>query len=39
MDSKRQLTAIKNRDWSSKTQRENAKYVRAKLEMLGYKPT
>ena len=36
MDSKRQLTAIKNRDWSSKTQRENAKYVRAKLEMLGY---
>ena len=36
MNSKRQLTAIKNRDWSSKTQRENAKYVRAKLEMLGY---
>ena len=36
MDSKRQLTAIKNRDWSSKTQRENAKYVKAKLEMLGY---
>ena len=36
MDSKRQLTAIKNRDWSSKTQKENAKYVRAKLEMLGY---
>ena len=36
MDSKRQLTAIKNRDWSSKTQRENAKYVRSKLEMLGY---
>ena len=36
MDSKRQLTAIKNRNWSSKTQRENAKYVRAKLEMLGY---
>lgn len=37
MNSKRQLTAIKNRDWSSKTQKENAKYVRAKLEMLGYK--
>ena len=36
MNSKRQLTAIKNRDWSSKTQKENAKYVRAKLEMLGY---
>ena len=36
MDSKRQLNAIKNRDWSSKTQKENAKYVRAKLEMLGY---
>ena len=33
MDSKRQLTAIKNRDWSSKTQRENAKYVRAKLNV------
>ena len=37
MDSKRQLTAIKNRDWSSKTQRENAKYLRNKLDMLGYK--
>ena len=36
MVSKRQLNAIKNRDWSSKTQKENAKYVRAKLEMLGY---
>ena len=35
MNSKRQLTAIKNRDWSSKTQRENAKYVKSKLEMLG----
>lgn len=37
MDSKRQLTAMKNRDWSSKTQRENAKYLRNKLDMLGYK--
>ena len=36
MNSKRQLTAIKNRNWTSKSERENAKYVRAKLEMLGY---
>ena len=37
MNSKRQLLAINNRDWSSKTQKENAKYVKSKLEMLGYK--
>ena len=37
MDIKRQLSAIKNRDWSSKTQKENAKYVKSKLDMLGYK--
>ena len=36
MNSKRQLLSIKNRDWSSKTQKENAKYVKSKLEMLGY---
>lgn len=34
---KRQISAIKNRDWSSKTQKENAKYVKSKLKMLGYK--
>lgn len=37
MNSKRQISAINNRDWTSKTQKENAKYVRSKLEMLGYK--
>ena len=37
MNSKRQIIAINNRDWISKTQKENAKYVKSKLEMLGYK--
>lgn len=37
MNSKRQLSAINNRDWTSKTQKENAKYVKSKLEMLGYR--
>ena len=37
MNSKRQRSSIKNRDWTSKTQKENAKYVKSKLEMLGYK--
>ena len=37
MDIKRQISAIKNRDWGSKTQKENAKYVKSKLDMLGYK--
>ena len=37
MNSKRQLSAINNREWASKTQKENAKYVKSKLEMLGYK--
>ena len=37
MHIKRQISAIKNRDWSSKTQKENAKYVKSKLDMLGYK--
>ena len=37
MDAKRQITAIRNRDWGSKSQKENAKYVKSKLDMLGYK--
>ena len=37
MHIKRQISAINNRDWSSKTQKENAKYVKSKLDMLGYK--